>query len=284
VEEPLPGGIEQAVAAARQADVVILAIGEGANMSGEAQSRTEIIIPPPQQQLAEAVAAVGKPIVVVLKHGRALALEGAVANAQAILATWFLGTETGNATADVLFGAYSPSGRLPASFPLRSGQEPYYYAHKPTGRPNPPGELQPYKAHFRGIPNAALYPFGHGLTYGKIEYSAFRQSAPTLRMNATIEISATITNRGSRAAEEVVQLYIHDRVASITRPVRELKAFRKVALAPGQSEVVRFTLRPSDLAFYGRDNRLTIEPGSFDVWIAPSAESDGVHGTFDLTA
>jgi beta-glucosidase len=284
VEEPLPGGIEQAVAAARQADVVILAIGEGANMSGEAQSRTEIIIPPPQQQLAEAVAAVGKPIVVVLKHGRALALEGAVANAQAILATWFLGTETGNATADVLFGAYSPSGRLPASFPLRSGQEPYYYAHKPTGRPNPPGELQPYKAHFRGIPNAALYSFGHGLTYGKIEYSAFRQSAPTLRMNATIEISATITNRGSRAAEEVVQLYIHDRVASITRPVRELKAFRKVALAPGQSEVVRFTLRPSDLAFYGRDNRLTIEPGSFDVWIAPSAESDGVHGTFDLTA
>jgi len=263
---------------------VILAIGEGANMSGEAQSRTEIIIPPPQQQLAEAVAAVGKPIVVVLKHGRALALEGAVASAQAILATWFLGTETGNATADVLFGAYSPSGRLPASFPLRSGQEPYYYAHKATGRPNPPGELQPYKAHFRGIPNAALYPFGHGLTYGKIEYSAFRQSAPTLRMKGTIEISATITNRGSRAAEEVVQLYIHDRVASITRPVRELKAFRKVALAPGQSEVVRFTLRPSDLAFYGRDNRLTIEPGSFDVWIAPSAESDGVHGTFDLTA
>ena len=116
-------------------------------------------------------------MVVVLKHGRALALEGAVADAQAILATWFLGTETGNAIADVLFGAYSPSGRLPASFPRRSGQEPYYYAHKPTGRPNPPGDLQPYKAHFRGIPNSALYPFGHGLTYGKIEYSDFVQSA-----------------------------------------------------------------------------------------------------------
>jgi beta-glucosidase len=284
VEQPLRGGIEQAVAAARQADVVILAIGEDAGMSGEAQSRTEIVVPAPQQQLAEAVAATGKPIVVVLKHGRALALEGAIANAQAILATWFLGTETGNAIADVLFGAYSPSARLPASFPLRSGQEPYYYAHKATGRPNPPGELQPYKAHFRGIPNAALYPFGHGLTYGRIDYSDFTQSAPTLPMNGAIEVAATITNRGSRAAEEVVQLYIHDRVASITQPVRELKAFRKVALAPGQSEVVRFTLRAADLSFIGPNGRWITQTGAFDVWIAPSAESDGVHGSFDVVA
>ena len=253
-------------------------------MSGEAQSRTEIVIPQAQQQLAEAVAATGKPIVVVLKHGRALALEGAVANAQAILATWFLGTETGNAIADVLFGAYSPSGRLPASFPLRSGQEPYYYAHKSSGRPSPPGELQPYKEHFRGIPNAALYPFGHGLTYGKIDYSGFTQSALTLPMKGTIEITATITNRGTHAAEEVVQLYTHDRTASITRPVRELKAFRKVALAQGQSEVVHFTLRSSDLAFVGRDNRWVAEPGTFDVWIAPSAESPGVGGSFELTS
>ena len=284
VEKPIPGGIEQAVAAARQADVVILAIGEGAGMSGEAQSRTEIVVPEPQQRLAEAVAAVGKPVVVVLKHGRALALQGAVANAQAILATWFLGTETGNATADVLFGAYGPSGRLPASFPRASGQEPYYYAHKSTGRPNPPGPLEPYKAHFRGILNSALYPFGHGLTYGKIGYSGFSQSAPTLPMSGTIEVAATVTNRGNRAAEEVVQLYIHQRTASFTRPVRELKAFRKLALAPGQSEVVRFTLRGADLSFYGRDGKLTDEPGTFDVWIAPSAESDGVRGSFDLTA
>src|SRR5207237_7498715 len=145
-----------------------------------------IVVPEPQQQLAEAVAAVGKPVVVVLKHGRALALEGAVANAQAILATWFLGTETGNAIADVLFGAYSPSGRLPASFPRRPGQEPYYYAHKSTGRPNPPGPLEPYKAHYRGIPNSALYPFGHGLTYGKIDYSGFSMSAPMLSTDGTI--------------------------------------------------------------------------------------------------
>jgi beta-glucosidase len=284
VEQPLPGGIQQAVAAARAADVVILAIGESFDMSGEAQSRTEIVVPPPQQELAEAVAATGKPIVVVLKHGRALALEGAIANAPAILATWFLGTETGNAIADLLFGAYGPSARLPASFPWKSGQEPYYYAHKATGRPNPPGPLQPYKAHFRGIPNSARFPFGHGLTYGKIEYSALALSAPTMRMNGSIEVSATVTNRGARAAEEVAQLYIHDRVASVTQPVRELKAFRKVALAPGQSQTVRFTLTLADLAFYGLHDRPVEQPGTFDVWVAPSAEAQGVHGVFDLIA
>ena len=284
VEEPLAGGIEQAVAAARQADIVVLAIGEDAGMSGEAQSRTEIVVPAPQQALAEAVAKVGKPMVVVLKHGRALALEGAVADAPAILATWFLGTETGNAIADVLFGAYSPAGRLPASFPWKSGQEPYYYAHKPTGRPNPPGDLQAYKAHFRGIPNSARYPFGHGLTYGKIEYSGLAISSATMAANGSLKVSATVTNRGSRAAEEVAQLYIHDRVASVTQPVRELKAFRKVALAPGQSQVVTFTLTAADLAFYGLQDRPTLEPGTFDVWIAPSAEAEGVHGSFDLVA
>jgi beta-glucosidase len=282
VEEPLAGGIEAAVAAARQADIVLLAIGEHSGMSGEAQSRTEIVIPAPQQALAEAVAAVGKPVVVVLKHGRALALEGAVANAPAILATWFLGTETGNAIADVLFGAYSPSARLPASFPWKSGQEPYYYAHKPTGRPNPPGALQDYKAHFRGIPNSARYPFGHGLTYGKIAYSGLALSSPTMPSAGSVRVSATITNRGRRAAEEVAQLYIHDRVASVTQPIRVLKAFRKIALAPGQSQVVTFTLTPADLAFYGLEDRPTIEPGTFDVWIAPSAEAEGVHGSFDL--
>jgi len=283
VEEPLAGGIDQAVAAARQADIVILAIGEGQNMSGEAQSRTEIVIPEPQQALAEAVAATGKPIVVVLKHGRALALRGAIANAQAILATWFLGTETGNAIADILFGVHGPSGRLPASFPRASGQEPYYYAHKSTGRPNPPGPLEAYKAHFRGFPNSALYPFGHGLTYGKIAYVDL--NVPNrMAMNGEIVITASIANQGRRAAEEVVQLYVHDRTASVTRPVRELKAYRKILLAPGQSETVRFTLRAADLAFYGRENRPIVEPGMFDVWVAPSAESDGIHGTFELTA
>lgn len=284
VEEALPGGIEAAVAAARAADVVLLAIGESENMSGEAQSRPEIVVPAPQQALAEAVAAVGKPVVVVLKNGRALALQGAVANAPAILVTWFLGTESGNATADVLFGDYSPSGRLPSSFPRSPGQQPYYYAHKPTGRPNPSDDkLEPYKAHYRGIPNKALYPFGHGLTYGRIEYSGL-QVAPTLAWDGELTVSATISNRGTRAAEEVVQLYIHDRAASITRPVRELKAFRKIKLAPGASETVTFKLTRALLLFYGRDDKPTVEPGTFDVWIAPSAEAEGVHAQFELVA
>ena len=284
VETAIPGGIEQAVAAAQQADIVVLAIGEAQNMSGEAQSRADITVPKPQQELAEAIAKTGKPIVVVLKNGRGLALDGAVANAPAILVTWFLGTETGNSIADVLFGAYSPSGRLPLSFPRLAGQQPYYYAHKPTGRPNPDPKLDEYKAHFRGITNTALFPFGHGLTYGKIEYSEFALSAPTLSGSGEIAVSARITNRGTRAAEEVVQLYTHDRVASVTRPVREMKAFRKVKLEPGQSEVVRFVLRPSDLSFYGLQNKPVVELGTFDVWIAPSAEAPGVGGSFDLTA
>jgi beta-glucosidase len=282
VEEPLAGGIEAAVAATQQADIVLLAIGESESMSGEAQSRAEIVVPAPQQALAEAVFAVGKPVVVILKNGRALALQGAVAKAPAILVTWFLGSESGNATADVLFGAYSPSARLPCSFPHSPGQQPYHYAHKPTGRPNPSDDkLEPYKAHYRGIPNKALYPFGHGLTYGKIAYADL--SAPaTLAWDGEISVTARITNSGSRAAEEVVQLYIRDRAASVTRPVRELKAFRKLRLAPGESETVTFKLRRANLLFIGRDNKPTVEPGIFDLWIAPSAEAQGVHATFEL--
>ncbi|UZK67870.1 glycoside hydrolase family 3 N-terminal domain-containing protein [Sphingomonas sp. M1-B02] len=281
VEAPLAGGIEAAVAAARAADVVILAIGEGTRMSGEAQSVTEIVVPAPQMALAEAIAATGKPIVVLLKNGRALALEGAVANAPAILVSWFLGTETGPALADILYGAYAPSGRLPVSFPRAAGQVPYHYSHKPTGRPNPDGPLQEYKTHYRGVPNSALYPFGHGLTYGRIDYADLRLD-PTLAWDGTLKVRAVVRNSGSRAAEEVVQLYIRDRTASITRPVRELKGFRKIALKPGESQQVEFTLRRSDLMFVGTDNRWTVEPGLFDLWIAPSAEAPGLSGRFEL--
>ncbi len=285
VEAPLAGGIDAAVAAARNADIVLLAIGEAENMSGEAQSRTSITVPPPQQALAEAVAAVGKPVIVILKNGRALALEGAVKNAPAILVSWFLGSESGNAIADVLFGDYSPSGRLPMSFPREPGQQPYHYAHKPTGRPNPSDDkLEPYKTHYRSIPNSALYPFGHGLTYGKIEYSDLTPDKGVLTAAGEIAFTARITNRGTRAAEEVVQLYIRDRAASVTRPVRELKAFRKLRLAPGASETVRFVLTRRHLEFIGRDLKPTVEPGLFDVWIAPSAQAQGVRSTFTLTA
>ncbi|HEX5182222.1 MAG TPA: glycoside hydrolase family 3 N-terminal domain-containing protein [Allosphingosinicella sp.] len=284
IEESLPGGIAAAVAAAREADIVLLAIGEGQDMSGEAQSRTEIVVPAPQQALAEAVAATGKPIVIILKNGRALALDGAVAAAPAILVTWFLGTETGHGIADIVFGDFGPSGRLPASFPRASGQEPYYYAHKSTGRPNPPGPLEPYKAHFRGIPNSALYPFGHGLTYGRITYSDLSLSAHSLPMNGELKVSVRVANHGAHPAEEVVQLYTHDRVASLTRPVRELKAFRKVALAPGESRNVQFVLSAADLAFIGLADRPVVEPGLFDLWVAPSAEAEGLKAGFELIA
>jgi beta-glucosidase len=254
-------------------------------MSGEAQSRTEIVVPEAQQRLAEAIAAVGKPTVVVLKNGRALALEGSVLAAPAILVTWFLGSQTGHAMADILFGAHGPSGRLPVSFPRASGQQPYHYAHKRTGRPNPPGDKrEEYKAQFREVPNSALFPFGHGLTYGRIEYSDLALSAPKIGMRGEISVSARVTNRGRRAAQEVVQLYVHDRTASVTRPVQLLKAFRKIPLAPGESERVTFRLTPNDLAFIGVNNRPVIEPGMFDIWIAPSAEVEGLKGSFELTA
>merc|ERR1711871_841581 len=169
VEIPIDGGIDAAVDAASWADVVVLALGEPKNYSGEAQSRTDIVIPGAQQQLAEAVAATGTPMVVLLKNGRALALEGAVKDASAIVVTWFLGKKTGIAIADVLFGDYSPSGRLPISFPIRSGQQPYYYNHMNSGRPCG-NKVQSFKNCWREIPNLALYPFGHGLTYTEFKY------------------------------------------------------------------------------------------------------------------
>lgn len=285
IDTPVAGGIDAAVAAARAADIVLLAIGEAENMSGEAQSRTSITVPAAQQALAQAVAATGKPVVVILKNGRALALEGAVRDAPAILVTWFLGSESGNAIADILFGDHSPSARLPVSFPREPGQQPYYYDHKQTGRPNPSDDdLQPYTTRYRTIPNSALYPFGHGLTYGRIDYAELTPDKGTLAWDGEIAFTARITNRGTRAAEEVVQLYIRDRAASITRPVREMKAFRKLALAPGASETVRFVLRRRDLEFIGQKLQPTVEPGLFDVWIAPSAQAQGVHSTFTLTA
>jgi beta-glucosidase len=284
IEKPLSGGIEAAIAAARAADVVVLAIGEGHKMSGEAESRPEITLPAAQQALAEAVAAVGKPMVVLLKNGRALALEGAVLNASAILVTWFLGSETGPAIAAILFGTEGPSGRLPVSFPLVSGQTPYYYAHKPTGRPNRSTEIEAYKTRYRDTLYRAQFAFGHGLTYGRIEYSNLNLSGKSLGWNSTLTVRATVSNRGSRAAVEVAQLYIRDVAASVTRPVRELKAYQRVSLAPGESKDVTFTLSRRDLTFVGRNLQPTSEAGEFYVWVAPSAEAEGVWDRFILNA
>lgn len=281
-EKPIEGGIAAAVAAAQAADVVLLAIGEGQFMSGEAQSRAEVVLPPAQQALAEAVAKVGKPVVVLLKNGRALELKGAVRDAQAIVVTWFLGSEAGNGLADVLFGKVSPSGRLPVSFPFESGQEPYYYYRKNSGRAQPPGPHQDYKTQFRETANAALYPFGHGLTYSTVNYARIEVPA-TMAQGGTIEVAAMLTNTGSVAVDEVAQLYIRDQAASMTRPVRLLKGFAKVRLTPGESKRVTFPLRFADLLFSGENGKPTVEPGGFTVWVAPSAQADGVKGEFTLT-
>jgi beta-glucosidase len=283
VETSLPGGIDAAVEAANAADVVLFAIGEVHEMSGEAQSRTEIVLPAAQQRLVEAVAATGKPIVILLKNGRALALEGAVRNADAILVTWFLGSETGNAIADVLFGDYNPSARLPVSFPYESGQQPFYYNHKRTGRPFIQGEAKEFKARYREAPNEALYPFGYGLSYSKFKYEPITLSSQTLSWDGSLTVSARITNVSDRAGEEVVQLYIHDQVASLTRPIRELKGFRKIKLEPGESTEVSFKLERGDLEFVGPDLKWIAEPGVFDVWVAPSS-AQGISKTFRLVA
>ena len=282
LEAPLDGGIEAAVAAARRADVVVLALGEPQRYTGEAQSRVEITLPPAQQALADAVAVTGTPLVVLLRNGRALALHGAVRDAQAIAVTWYLGTQTGHAVADVLFGDYSPSARLPVSFPLASGQQPYFYNHPRTGRPELP-TMSEFKARWREIPNAPLYAFGHGIGYTTFAYDAVRLGTPQMDWDGTLEVSATVTNTGEVAGEEVVQLYVHDRVASRVRPVRELKDFRKIALAPGESQQVTFRLVREQLAFTGVDGEFSAEPGLFDVWVCASSAS-GEAASFELLA
>jgi beta-glucosidase len=277
IEAPLPGGVAAAVAAAQAADIVLLAIGESQLMSGEAQARTDITVPAPQMVLAEAVAATGKPVIVLLRHGRALALHGAVKDAPAILATWFLGSQSGHAIADVLLGDVNPSAKLSASFPNESGQEPYFYNHKNTGRPAPDSGSQEYKSRYRETKNAALYPFGHGLSYTRFQLSAV--SVPSM-MTDRLEVSATVTNTGARGGDLIVQLYVHDRIASRTRPVRELKGFTRVSLRPGEAKPVRFTLTRDDLRFWG-DGRWVVEPGMFDLWVATSSV-DGEKQAFEL--
>ena len=282
VETTIAGGFERAVAAAQAADVVLLAVGESQDMTGEAKSRTDIRIPPVQMRLAEAVAATGKPVVVLLRHGRALQLEGVVRDAPAILATWFLGSEMGNAVADVLFGTVNPSARLPVSFPIDSGQEPFFYNGRTTGRPAPADPNgQEYKARWRSIRNDALYPFGFGLGYTRFEVADMRLSTARLDWNDTLHVTAKVRNTGELHGDHVVQLYIRDKVASRTRPVRELKGFQRVSLAPGAEREVRFELRRENLMFVGDNEHWLAEPGLFDVWLADSSV-DGLSATFEL--
>ena len=283
ISGPIEGGIAQAVAAAKAADIVLLAIGESQAMSGEAQSRTVIEIPPAQQALADAVAATGKPVVILLRHGRALALHDGVANAQAILATWFLGSEAGHAIADILLGKVDPSGKLPVSFPWESGQEPFYYDRKSTGRPVLGNGSTEYKARYATTDNSARFPFGHGLTYTDFVLDQLKLSDTALRWDAAIEVTARITNKGDRKGSEVVQLYTRDRVASRTRPIRELKRMARVTLNPGESKTVRFSLSRVDLEFVGARSQRIAEPGAFDLWVGQSSVG-GLKGEFTLYA
>ncbi|WP_342361943.1 glycoside hydrolase family 3 N-terminal domain-containing protein [Terrarubrum flagellatum] len=283
IDTEIKGGVDEAMAAARAADVVVLALGEAQAMSGEDASRAEIVVPQAQQRLARAIAALGKPMIVVLSTGRALALSGAIRNADAILVGWFLGSEGGRALADIVFGDESPSGRLPVSFPQTSGQQPYFYNHKTTGRFPESGQDAAFTTRYRDVANRPLYPFGFGLTYSNVRYSATRASKPQFKWDDAITISARIENTGDRAVEEVAQLYIRDRAASVTRPIRQLKRFRRIALKPGESVDVAFTLDQRDLAFVSPHLKWIVEPSDFFVWIAPSALA-GEPATFTLLA
>lgn len=264
---PIAGGIDRAVAAARQADVVLLAVGEAGDMSGEGNSRVAIVVPPAQQALAEAVAATGRPVVVLLRHGRALALEGAIRDAPALLATWFLGEQTGPAVADILFGAVEPTGRLPVSFPYATGQEPWSYDHRSTGRPAPADDpMQPGRSHWRDAPDAALYPFGSGLGYTRFALSD--PAVPARVANGTaVSIGVTVRNIGRRRGTALVRAEVHDRVASRSRPVRQMKAFTRVTLDPGKSARLPLRIEADDLALVSADGVRRIEDGAFDLWL-----------------
>jgi len=260
---------EQAIQIARQADAVVLAVGEAALMTGEAASRAHLDLPGAQQALVEAVQKTGKPVVVVLMNGRPLAINWIDQHIPAILETWFLGTQSGNAIADVLFGDYNPAGKLPVTFPRAVGQIPIYYSMKNTGRPMDVNNK--YTSKYLDESNDPLYPFGYGLSYTTFTYGDVSLSAKEITATDELKAICKVTNTGKCAGEEIVQLYIHDLVGSVTRPVKELKGFQKITLRPGEAKDVTFTIRNTDLAFYRRDMTVGSEPGKFHVYIAPNA-------------
>ena len=267
--------INQAVALARKADFVILALGESSEMSGEAASRSDISLPGMQLELADEVIKTGKPVVVVLFNGRPLAIPELSSIAPAILETWFGGTQAGNAIADILFGDVNPSGKLTMTFPRNTGQIPVYYNSKNTGRPiNPEIPFEKYKSNYLDVPNTPLYPFGYGLSYTSFNYSDIKMNKTDFHGNEQIVASIDVTNTGDRDGVEIVQLYIRDLVGDVTRPVKELKGFRKVLIRKGETVNVAFTLTPGELSYYHQDMNFKYDPGDFEIFIgANSAES-----------
>lgn len=271
-------GIAQAVAAARKAQVAILALGETAEMSGEGGSRSSLDLPGHQEQLLEAVVKTGTPVVLLLMNGHPLSIDWAAAHVPAILELWEGGTEVGNAAADLLFGVADPGGKLPVSVPRAAGAVPVYYNHLNTGRP---AASTRFSSRYLDLQPGPLYPFGYGLSYTTFDFSNLKLSAPQISPTGSVTVSATITNTGKQAGDEVAQLYIHQRVASMSQPVRELKAFRRVTLQPGQSRTVTFTLPARQLGFWDNDGHRRLEPGVFDLWIGDSSQG-GLHTTLTL--
>lgn len=276
INETDKSGFAQAVQLAKQSAVVIMVLGEHGYQSGEGRSRSELGLPGVQQELLEAVYKVNKNIVLVLMNGRPLTIPWAAKNIPAIVEAWQLGSQSGNAIAQVLFGDYNPSGKLPMSFPRSVGQVPIYYNYFSTGRPAPKDLV--FWTHYGDVPNQPLYPFGYGLSYTQFSYSNLQidKSNP-----AAIQVSVTVTNTGKYTGEEVAQLYITDKVASVVRPVKELKGFEKFSLAPGQSKTVRFTLTQAELGFYNEKGEFIVEPGAFDVLVGGNSQ-EGLKGAFVL--
>lgn len=265
-------GIAAAVALARRADVTILVLGEPDTMSGEAGSRSRLDLPGAQERLQQAVVATGKPVVLVLMNGRPLVLSWAAEHVPAILETWFLGIEAGHAIADVLFGDVNPSGRLPVTFPRSIGQIPIYYDAKNTGRPAVEG--QHYTSKYLDSPNTPLYPFGYGLSYTTFAYSDLQLRTARLAPADTLVVTVTVTNTGARAGAEVVQLYVRDEVGSVTRPLRELKAFQRVDLAPGASRAVELRVPIQEVGVWGPTMKYAVEPGTFRVFVGASSTAE----------
>ncbi len=279
IEGDTGGGINDAARIAREADITIVAVGESAEMSGEASSRSNLDLPGRQLELVKALQATGKPVVVVLMNGRPLTINWIAENSPAILETWFAGTEAGNAIADVLFGDVNPGGKLPVTFPRAVGQVPIYYNHKNTGRPPDPNNK--YSSKYLDIGVEPLFAFGYGLSYTQFKLSNLQLSAQSIRADGKITASVDVENTGRRAGDEVVQLYVRDVAASRTRPIKELKGFERITLKPAEKRRIQFTLAPEHLGFYNTDMRFVVEPGTFKVMVGTNSV-DGLEASFEV--
>lgn len=272
-------GLNEAVALAKKSDIVVLALGENCFQSGEGRSQTDISLGGLQPELLEAVYAANKNVVVVLMNGRPLVIDWMTENVPAILECWQLGSEAGNAIADVLFGDYNPAGKLPMSFPRSVGQCPIYYNHFSTGRADDTHTV--FWSHYTDELNEPLFPFGYGLSYTTFDYSDLKLSASEITADQKLKVSAVVKNTGSVDGEEVVQLYIQDIYGSIARPVKELKGFQKIMLKAGESQTIEFELGAADLAFFGADRTWKAEPGDFNLWVGTNSQS-GLKSGFKL--